>query len=135
MKNGLENPKHAMSIVTSLLYNRYKACGVPVAIVSMENCSHNGAKIKAAVVDIANTWKANGFIEEGFVEYIVTKVSFPFSMIDKITPRPADEIVELLTSKGLEDVKVIQTEKNTFTAHFVNAESAEYLINLWFRFN
>ncbi len=128
MKNGLTAPKHVMSIVTSLLYKRFKACDTPVAIVSMDNCSHNGDKVKAAVVDIANTWCKNGFVEEGFVNYIATKVSFPFSMIDKITPRPADEIVELLTSKGLEGMEVIKTEKNTFTAHFVNAESAEYLI-------
>ncbi len=128
MKNGLDNPKHVMSIVTSLLYKRFKACDTPVAVVSMDNCSHNGDKVKAAVVDITKAWFENGFVEEGFVNYITTKVSFPFSMIDKITPRPADEIVNLLTSKGLEGMEVIKTEKNTFTAHFVNAESAEYLI-------
>ncbi len=128
MKNGIESPKHVMSIVTSLLYKRFKACDTAVAVVSMDNCSHNGDKVKAAVADITNAWFKNGFVEAGFVNYIATKVSFPFSMIDKITPRPAEEITNLLTSKGLEGMEVIKTDKNTFTAHFVNAESAEYLI-------
>ncbi len=128
LKNGVDNPKHVMSVVTSLVYRRFKSCKKPLALVSMDNCSHNGDKVKNAVVNIALQWLENGFVEEEFIEYIEKNISFPFSMIDKITPRPADEIVKLLKDIGLEDMDLIKTDKNTFTAHFVNAESAEYLI-------
>lgn len=127
-KNGLGNCKHVMSIVTSLLYERFKNCNKPLALVSMDNCSHNGDKVKSAVTDIAVKWCENGFVEKDFVDYINKNISFPYSMIDKITPRPADVVAQELTKMGFEDMGVIQTEKNTFTSHFVNAESAEYLI-------
>ncbi len=128
LKNRLESPTHVMSIVTSLLYKRFKSCNAPIALVSMDNCSHNGDKIKSAVLDLANTLYSEGFIEYDFIEYLVGKVTYPFTMIDKITPRPSNEIANLLAEMGLEEMGIIQTNKNTFTAHFVNAESSEYLI-------
>lgn len=127
-KNGVDNVNHVMSVVTSLVYKRFKECGKALALVSMDNCSHNGDKVKEAVSDIANKWVLNGLVEEEFLEYIKEKISFPFSMIDKITPRPADEIVEELEKIGFEDMGAIVTSKNTYTSHFVNAESCEYLI-------
>lgn len=127
-KNGLGNCKHVMGVVTSLVYKRFKTCEKPLALVSMDNCSHNGDKVKNAVLDFANEWRKNGFVDEDFIEYLNKNVSFPFSMIDKITPRPAEEIVEELTKLGFEDMGVIKTERNTFTSHFVNAETTEYLI-------
>ena len=40
----------------------------------------------------AQQWVANGVAEPGFADYISdeTKVSFPWSMIDKITPRSSE---------------------------------------------
>ncbi len=127
-ENGVDSPIHVMSVVTSLLYKRFKSCGKPLAVVSMDNCSHNGDKVKAAVTDIAQKWVDNGLVDKEFIDYVNTKISFPFTMIDKITPRPAPEIVEMLSKKGLENMDVVVTDKNTYTAQFVNAESAEYLI-------
>ena len=46
------------------------------------------------------------------------KVSFPWSMIDKITPRPAKVVEEALSSVGVEDMAPIITAKNTFIAPF-----------------
>lgn len=127
-KCGLNNVKHIMSIVTSFLYKRFKSCGKALALVSMDNCSHNGDKIKEAVLDIAGKWNENGLVEKEFINYINKNISFPFTMIDKITPRPVEELVTTLEEFGLEDMKVIVTDKNTYTSHFVNAESSEYLI-------
>lgn len=128
MKNGIDSAKHVMSVVTGLLYKRFKSCAKPLALVSMDNCSHNGDRVKAAVVDITNKWVENGFAEKEFIDYVANNVSFPYSMIDKITPRPSAEIVKVLEEKGLEDMEVVVTDKNTYTAQFVNSESAEYLI-------
>lgn len=136
-KNGYEKPVHLMGKITALMYERYKGCAdalepaeLPVALVSMDNCSHNGDKLYEAVETYARHWVENGFIEEGFLSYIrnKNKVAFPWSMIDKITPRPDDKVRELLKEDGFEDTDIIITSKNTYTAAFVNAEETEYLV-------
>ena len=50
---GPAAPKHAMGVVASLLLERYSAGGTPIAVVSMDNCSHNGEKLRAGVTEIA----------------------------------------------------------------------------------
>ncbi|MFV0504289.1 MAG: mannitol dehydrogenase family protein [Lachnospirales bacterium] len=125
---GLSNVKHIMSIVTSLLYTRFKSCAKAMALVSMDNCSHNGDKLKSSIIDIAKNWLSNNLVEKEFIEYIENNISFPFTMIDKITPRPVEEISRNLAQMGFEGMEPIETSKNTFTARFVNAEVAEYLI-------
>ena len=42
MEKGPEKPQSYMGKVASLLYARYKAGEKPIAMVSMDNCSHNG---------------------------------------------------------------------------------------------
>jgi len=130
MKQGPSKAKHAMSLVTALLFERYKACKAPIALVSMDNCSRNGEKLKNSVLTIVKEWCENGFVDEGFVEFISDEscVSFPWSMIDKITPRPHKVVEESLANDGIEDMKPIITGKNTFIAPFVNAEKSQYLV-------
>lgn len=130
INNGPDKPRHAMSVTASLLLERFKAGEFPIAVCSMDNCSHNGEKLKASVIEIANGWEENGFVSKEFIEYISdeSKVSFPWSMIDKITPRPARSIEEMLAQKSIEDMVGIVTDKNTFIAPFVNAEIPEYLV-------
>ena len=103
---------------------------LPIALVSMDNCSHNGDKLFAAVEAYAQHWIKNGFMEEGFLDYVrdKSKVAFPWSMIDKITPRPDDKVKKLLEDDGFKDTDLIITSKNTYTAPFVNAEETEYLV-------
>lgn len=119
-----------MSKVTKLLYERYLQGELPVAFVSMDNCSHNGDKLREAVVDIANRFIEEGSFDKGFIDYVndSTKVSFPLSMIDKITPRPDSNIEKMLKDDGIEDLENVVTSKNTYVAPFVNAEETEYLV-------
>lgn len=130
IKEGPGQVKHAMSVVTSLLYHRFIKGAFPIALCSMDNCSHNGEKLRNSVLEIAKEWEARGYVEKEFINYISdeTIVAFPWSMIDKITPRPAKEIEEKLTSLGIEDMAPIITSMNTFIALFVNAEIPEYLV-------
>lgn len=121
-------PKHAMSVTAALLYHRFKNGACPIAIVSMDNCSHNGEKLQKSVTEIAESWAENGSVEKEFIDYLNTKVSFPWSMIDKITPRPSDKVKTSLASLGVEDMEPVVTSKNTYIAPFVNAETAEYLV-------
>lgn len=132
---GPKKPSSYIGKVVSLLYTRYLSGAKPVAMVSMDNCSHNGDKLYEAVVEFARKWTKAGLVEEGFLDYIndKTKVSFPWSMIDKITPRPDASVEELLKKDGIEGLEAVITSKNTYVAPFVNAEECEYLvIEDWF---
>jgi len=130
IKAGPAKCIHAMSIVTALLYERYKTIQWPIAMVSMDNCSHNGEKLKNAILFLANEWEKEGFIEKEFLLYLEdeTKVTFPWSMIDKITPRPDETVEKSLTCDNLEDIRPVITSKNTYIAPFVNAEIPQYLV-------
>ena len=123
-------PQLMMGKLTALLYERYLAGAYPVTVQSMDNCSHNGDKVRDGVLAYANRWVRDGLVEAGFVEYLSDKssVSFPWSMIDKITPRPDAQVQEMLRTDGFEDNETIITSRNTYTAPFVNAEETEYLV-------
>ncbi len=127
---GPKSPTHAMSKIASLAYTRFKNGKHPIAFVSMDNCSQNGKRFRDAVVNIVEEWVGKGLVENAFLDYIKDPkmVSFPWSMIDKITPRPADEVRESLVKDGLENMDLVKTEKNTYVAPFINAEGPEYLV-------
>lgn len=126
---GPEKPASYMGKVSALLYARYSAGEKPVAMVSTDNCSHNGDKLYAAVSAFAKAWAENQKADAGFVQYIDSdKVSFPWSMIDKITPRPDASVEKILQEDGVEELDPVITSKNTYVAPFVNAEETEYLV-------
>lgn len=127
-KDGPGKGRMLFSRLTELLYKRYKKIGTPIALCSMDNCSHNGEKVENAVKTIAREWQKNGFVDEGFLSYLDNKVSYPWSMIDKITPRPDKSVAKMLSDDGFEDTDVIVTNRNTYTAAFVNAEECQYLV-------
>lgn len=127
---GPDAPISYIGKVASLLYARFLAGEKPIAMVSMDNCSHNGDKLASAIGTFAEGWSRNGLADKNFVTYIKTsgKVSFPWTMIDKITPRPDASIEELLKKDGVEELDPIITGKHTYVAPFVNAEECQYLV-------
>ncbi len=127
---GPEKPQSYIGKVVSLLYTRYLSGRKPIAMVSTDNCSHNGEKLYSSVMAFAKAWIANGLAEKGFEDYLndESRVSFPWSMIDKITPRPDASVEEMLRKDGLEDLDPVVTSKKTWVAPFVNAEETEYLV-------
>lgn len=129
-ENGPEKCTHTMSLIVALLYKRFESCAAPVALVSMDNCSGNGDVLKHSIMDVARHWQAGGFVSREFLDWLSENrnVSFPWSMIDKITPRPSMEIQEMLARDGVENMEMSVTSRNTFVAPFVNAESSEYLV-------
>ena len=129
LERGMQ-PVLMMGKLAALLYQRYLAGAYPVNVQSMDNCSHNGDKVRDGVLAYATRWAQEGLVEQGFVDYLQNKslVSFPWSMIDKITPRPDAQVQEMLAADGFEDNDTIITNRNTYTAPFVNAEETEYLV-------
>ncbi len=123
-----ENAKGLMGYVCKLLYKRYIANKAPIALVSMDNCSHNGEKLETVIKMVAEKWLENGHVDGGFIDYINESVTFPWTMIDKITPRPDANVMNMLLEDGFEDAGLIITNRNTYTSAFVNAEEKEYLV-------
>jgi len=129
LDRGLE-PQLIMGKVSLLLYKRYQTGALPVTMQSMDNCSHNGDILKNALLSYARRWVEAGLADAGFVSYLEdpAKVSYPWSMIDKITPRPNEEVQAMLAREGFEDNAPILTQRGSYTAPFVNAEETEYLV-------
>ncbi|MDR2532314.1 MAG: mannitol dehydrogenase family protein [Oscillospiraceae bacterium] len=129
-ENGTEAPRSYMGRIAALLYERYKHSADALALVSMDNCSHNGDKLKAAVSAFAKEWEERGLAQKGFLAYINNpqKISFPWSMIDKITPAPHKDVKKMLEDSGICGMATIVTSKNSYAAPFVNAEETEYLV-------
>ena len=127
---GPAHARHAMSMVAALLLERFQNGAAPLAVVSMDNCSHNGEKLQASVMTVAKAWLEKGFVGQDFIDYLSdeSKITFPWSMIDKITPRPHKIVEEQLVKDGIEGMEPIVTSKNTFIAAFVNAERPQYLV-------
>lgn len=122
-------PNSTMGIVAALLYSRYKAGKYPIAVVSMDNFSHNGDKLKDSVLTISKKWIENNLVEKDFVDYLLSDaVSFPWTVIDKITPRPDPDVAQVLEKEGFENLPIIITSNKTHVAPFVNAEVTQYLI-------
>ena len=121
---------HLMAKVTALAYERYQAGAYPFAFASMDNCSHNGQKLKDAVITVAEKWAENDLVEKEFLGYLNddSKVGFPWSMIDKITPGPAPDVQQQLEELGFKNTEIVKTDKSTEIAAFVNSEAPEYLV-------
>ncbi len=130
IQNGPNASTGAMAILAAMLYERYRAGQYPIALVSMDNCSKNGDKLRESVLTMAKEWEKVGFVEKDFLKYLSDEdqVAFPWTMIDKITPRPSEQIAEDLEALGLKNMKPAITEKKTYIAPFVNAEKPQYLV-------
>ena len=111
------NPDLYMARVTACLKERYTTCKTPIALLSTDNCAHNGDRLKATIKHYAELIVKNNLVDNGFINYIDEKVSFPWSMIDKITPGPDKGIEEILRNDGIEG-----------TLRFANAEETGYLV-------
>lgn len=129
INNEPKKAKNIMSIIAAMILERYKNGAFPIAMLSVDNCSNNGDKLKSSIVEISREWVKRGYADNGFVEYLEDskKVSFPLSMVDKITPRPSDIIEKKLEYIGLEEMSLFKVGHNNM-APFVNAESVGYLV-------
>ena len=130
IKNGPAKATGAMAVLTAMLYERYQAGKYPLALVSMDNCSQNGARLRQSVLTMAEEWKKTGYVDDGFLAYVSDEktIAFPWTMIDKITPRPSEQIAADLEALGVEDMQPVITAKKTYIAPFVNAEKPQYLV-------
>ena len=130
MANDPDKATTNIGAITRLLYKRYLAGQFPIAMVSTDNFSQNGLELQKEVMKIANGWVTNNIVESGFLDYLSNKhkVSFPWTMIDRITPNPSFTVAGELKEQGFEDSNIIHTKKGTNIASFTNTEETHYLV-------
>jgi fructuronate reductase len=119
-----------MGIVSSLLLARYRAGAAPIAMVSTDNFSRNGERFRDAVASVVGAWMEAGKVERGFLDYVSDegRVSFPWTMIDRITPNPSPETAKSLADQGFSDLPLIDAGHGATFAGFSNTEEAHYLV-------
>ncbi|WP_125767616.1 mannitol dehydrogenase family protein [Lapidilactobacillus wuchangensis] len=119
-----------MGAIARLLLIRFNQGQLPIAMVSTDNFSENGQRFQDGILTIARGWVANQLAPQAFVDYLLDsqKVSFPWSMIDRITPNPAEKVAQQLAQDGFEDTTIVHTAKHTNIAPFGNAEETHYLV-------
>lgn len=125
-----EKLENTMAKLAYLLYSRFLEGRLPIAMVSTDNFSQNGDRLKEAVLEVAKGWEKAGHIDADFVDYLELgdKVSFPCSMIDRITPLPNKIIAEALEAENIEGMlPFISKSQKTSLAAFVNTEEVHYL--------
>lgn len=129
-RQGPSQANSYLGKLVALMHKRFEAGALPLALVSMDNMSENGQKLEQAVMTIAKEWQSNQFVSDAFIHYLSdqTKVTFPWSMIDKITPRPDAQVQQMLEKIGFTHMAPQETEKHSFVAPYVNGEETEYLI-------
>ena len=130
LEEGPEGAASTMGIVCALLLARYEHGATPVAMVSTDNFSQNGRRFQEAILTVANGWLEHGKVSQGFVDWVgdESKVSFPWSMIDRITPNPSPETEEALKEQGFDDLAIEKSESGPAFAGFANTEEAHYLV-------
>ena len=128
--NICQSPKSAVTAMEQAaagLYARYKAGGPPIALVTMDNFAENGTVVAKAIETIATAWHKNSQVPQDFIDYVKSQ-SYPWTMIDKITPSPSKAVADILEKEGFASTKITETNKHTTVAAFVNAESPQYLV-------
>ncbi|MCL2856388.1 MAG: mannitol dehydrogenase family protein [Oscillospiraceae bacterium] len=123
-------PERPMGKVAALLLKRFLAGAHPITLQSMDNCARNGDVVRAAICAYASAWCKAGLAPDAFLIYLQDekRVACPWSMIDKITPRPDEEVQKMLHADGFLDAEIATTEKGTLASAFVNAEEVGYLV-------
>ena len=119
-----------MGIVAAMLHARLVAGAAPIAMVTTDNYSQNGRKFRDSVTTVARGWLEAGKVDAAFVDFVSDerRVSFPWSMIGRITPSSSPEVADKLASEGFADVELIKTHGGTTFAGLANTEEAHCLV-------
>ncbi len=127
---GPGESSHAMTVLASLLYARFEAGATPIALVSTDNFSANGQRLADAIAEVAHEWNERGLVSDEFLAYATdpARVSFPWTMVDRITPAPSAGVAQMLTDRGVADAALKIRPDSAPLAVFSNTEEVRYLV-------
>lgn len=129
-EKGPSEAKSAIGLITALLLERFRAGSLPLALVSTDNFSRNGDRFSQAIQQMSGQWIDRGLVEKEFAQYLEDqkKVTFPLTMIDRITPNPAKEVGQELKAHGIGDTEPFRTSGGTAMASYANTEETWYWV-------
>lgn len=129
-EGGPDRAKSAIAVITALLLERYRAGALPLALVSTDNFSRNGERFGQVVRRMAEEWIKRGLAEKGFGDYLKdkNKITFPLTMIDRITPNPDAEVGRRFKALGIADAEPFRTRVGTVMAPYANTEETWYWV-------
>ncbi len=103
---NLEKPKTAVGFLVAGLRNRYLSGKAPFTILSCDNLPNNGAIVQKIILDFAQK------IDPAFAKWISKEVSFPSSMVDRITPATKQQdIINFSEEYGAYDPALVVHEE------------------------
>jgi len=125
-------PSHAKTlfgIITSLLYQRFINGKLPLALMSFDNFARNGDVLKNTIIEYAYAWCSKGFVPTDFIQYLrnPSLIAFPWTMVDRITPLPSNQVAQILQEDGYCNAEIIITKKCSHVASFCNTEKHWYI--------
>ena len=100
-----EKPKTAVGFLVAGLMCRYLNGKTPFTVLSCDNLPNNGVIVKKIVLDFAQK------IDPSLAKWISKEVSFPSSMVDRITPATKDQdIINFCEEYGAYDPALVVHE-------------------------
>ncbi|WP_345752130.1 mannitol dehydrogenase family protein [Microbacterium rhizophilus] len=128
--HGPGRVRGAIPALATLLLARFTAGAAPIALVSTDNFSENGERLASAVQAVAGAWAAAGQAPEAFAAYLAdpSAVTYPSTMVDRITPAPSAAVGERLAALGLETTRIHERASGGALAAFSNTEAVSYLV-------
>jgi mannitol 2-dehydrogenase len=105
---GTRAPRTVFGLVVEGLRRRRDRGLGPVTVMSCDNIAHNGAVARRAIIAYAR------MVDGGLADWIERNVSFPSSMVDRITPVTTAEVTAEVTERfGIEDAWPVACEPFT----------------------
>lgn len=102
---GAGAPRSAVGVLVAGLAARRAAGQAPFTPLSCDNLPGNGAVLRRLVLDFA------ALRDPGLAEWIAAHVTFPATMVDRITPAPtADTLADAARLTGHADALAVETE-------------------------
>lgn len=99
-------PRGVIGLIAAALAHRQAAGLAPFTVLSCDNLSHNGQKLRAAVLEFAA--EAHG---PDLADWIGARARFPATMVDRITPAPNPQTGETARAlTGYDDAAAVETE-------------------------
>jgi mannitol-1-phosphate/altronate dehydrogenase len=98
-------PQSAAGVIAAALKRRYAGNGLPLSILSCDNFASNGKVLRSSVLSFCR-----GVYPE-LVSWVEDKISFPCSMVDRITPNTSAETIQYLEKQyGIADAWAVCCE-------------------------
>lgn len=102
---NVDHPRSVWGYLVASLLARKEAGQAPFTVMSCDNIIHNGEVTRDALIAFASR------VEPDLVNWIENEMSFPSSMVDRITPVPSKATAEELAQKyGYEDEWPVYSE-------------------------